>query len=125
MNAQKFTQKSLEAINQAQNIALENQNMQIMPEHIVYALVDQNGGLIGSLLNKMGIDTDKLAAAVDAGIEGLPKVSGSGREPDKVYISQETDKILASAEKLAQERRRICFGGTYHAGGITESYRKA
>ncbi len=99
----KFTQKTMEAIQTAHRIAIENQNMQIMPEHIVYALVDQNGGLIGSLLNKMGIDTDKLAAAVDAGIEGLPKVSGSGREPDKVYISPETDKVLASAEKLAQK----------------------
>ncbi len=99
----KFTQKTMEAIQTAHRIAIENQNMQIMPEHIVYALVDQNGGLIGSLLNKMGIDTDKLAAAVDAGIEGLPKVSGSGREPDKVYISPETDKVLASAEKIAQK----------------------
>ena len=99
----KFTQKTMEAVQTAHRIAVENQNMQIAPEHIVYALVDQNGGLIGSLLNKVGIDTDRLAAALDAVIEGFPKVSGSGREPDKVYISPETDKILALAEKLAQK----------------------
>ncbi len=99
----KFTQKTMEAIQTAHRIAVENQNMQITPEHIVYALVDQNGGLIGSLLNKMAVDVDKFTAALDTVIEGLPKVSGSGREPDKVYISPETDKVLAAAEKLAQK----------------------
>ena len=99
----KFTQKTMEAIQTAHRIAVENQNMHITPEHIVYALVDQNGGLIGSLLNKMAVDVDKFTAALDTVIEGLPKVSGSGREPDKVYISPETDKVLAAAEKLAQK----------------------
>ena len=49
MNAQNFTQKSLEALESARGIALENNNMQICPEHLLYALVDQDGGLIGSL----------------------------------------------------------------------------
>ena len=56
MNAQKFTKKALEAINAAQSIAIENQNMQIMPEHLLYALVDQEGGLIPQLLKKTGVD---------------------------------------------------------------------
>ena len=52
MNAEKFTQKSLEAIKTAQDMALENNNIQIMPEHLMYALLDQEGGLIGSLFTK-------------------------------------------------------------------------
>ena len=101
----KFTQKTLEAIRNAQSMAIENENMQIMPEHLVYALVDQDGGLIGSLLEKCGVDTDRFLAAVDNVISNLPKVSGSGREPDKVYISKETDKVLNEAEKIAKKNK--------------------
>ena len=101
MNAQKFTKKTLEAVHSAQNIAIENQNIQIMPEHLLYALVDQDGGLVPMLLERAGVDTDNLLAQLDAEIEKMPAVSGSGREPDKVYISPVTDKIFAEAEKLA------------------------
>jgi len=101
----KFTQKTLDALQKAQGMAIENENMQIMPEHLVYALADQDGGLIRSLLGKIGVDTDRFLAAVDEAIASLPKVSGSGREPDKVYISRETDKILAEAEKLAKKNQ--------------------
>ena len=101
MNAQKFTQKALEAVNAAHNIAIENQNMQIMPEHLLYALVDQDGGLVPMLLGRAGIDTDNLLAQTDGEINKIPAVSGSGREPDKIYISPVTDKIFAEAEKLA------------------------
>lgn len=101
----KFTQKTLDALQNAQGMAIENQNMQIMPEHLAYALADQDGGLIGSLLGRMNVNTDQLLAALDEAIAALPKVSGSGREPDKVYISQETDKILAEAEKAAKKNQ--------------------
>ena len=101
MNAQKFTKKALEALGSAQNIAIENQNMQVMPEHLLYALVDQDGGLIPNLLRRTGTDTDKLLAMLDSAISKMPAVSGSGREPDKIYISPVTDKILAGAERLA------------------------
>ena len=60
MNAQKFTKKSLEALGSAESIAIENQNIQVMPEHLTYALVDQDGGLIPSLLKKAGVDVDRL-----------------------------------------------------------------
>lgn len=99
----KFTQKTLEALQSAQGMAIENENMQIAPEHLVYALADQDGGLIGSLLGKMGVDTDRFLASVDEAVANLPKVSGSGREPDKVYISRETEKILSEAEKAAKK----------------------
>ena len=101
MNAQKFTKKTLEAINAAQSMAIENQNMQIMPEHLLYALTDQEGGLIPQLFKKMGVDTDNLLALLDGAISRIPAVSGSGREPDKIYISPVTDKILNEAERLA------------------------
>mgnify|MGYP005761981251 FL=1 len=105
MNAQKFTKKALEAVNAAQSIAIENQNMQIMPEHLLYALVDQDGGLIPQLLKKTGVDTDNLLALLDGAISKIPAVSGSGREPDKIYISPVTDKIFNEAERLANSMR--------------------
>ena len=105
MNAQKLTKKALEAVQSAQSIAIENQNMQIMPEHLLYALVDQEGGLIPQLLKKMGIDTDNLLALLDGAIAKIPAVSGSGREPDKIYISPITDKIFNEAERLANSMR--------------------
>lgn len=105
MNAQKFTKKALEAVNAAQSIAIENQNMQIMPEHLLYALADQEGGLIPQLLKKMGVDTDNFLALLDGAIGKIPAVSGSGREPDKIYISPVTDKIFNEAERLANSMR--------------------
>ena len=105
MNAQKFTKKALEALQNAQSMAIENQNMQIMPEHLLYALVDQEGGLIQQLLKKTGVDTDNLLAQLDSAIAKIPAVSGSGREPDKIYISPVTDKILSEAERLASSMK--------------------
>ena len=101
MNAQKLTQKALEAIQTAQNIAIENQNIQILPEHLFYALLDGEDGLVNNLFRKMGKNPDALLAETDTLIRKLPAVSGSGREPDKDYISPLTDKILTAAEKLA------------------------
>ena len=105
MNAQKFTKKSLEALQSAESIAIENQNMQVMPEHLTYALVDQDGGLIPSLLKKAGTDVDKLLAMLDGAIQKIPAVTGSGREPGKIYISPVTDKILTGAERLADSSK--------------------
>ena len=83
MNAQKFTQKSLEAIQSAQSIALSHQNQQIEQVHLLAALLQQDGGLIPQLLKKMGVTVESLDAAVEAEIDKLPAVTGSGREPDK------------------------------------------
>ncbi len=102
MNANRLTQKSLEAIQTAQSIALENQNQQIHPEHLLYALLDQDGGLIGSLIEKMGIDGAALLGAVNSAIDAIPVVTGSGREPGSVYVAPDTDRILVAAEKDAK-----------------------
>ena len=101
MNTNKLTQKAMEAIQSAQNIAIENNNVQICPEHLLYALVDQENGLIGQLFKKMVKSSDAILSETDTLIRKIPAVSGSGREPDKVYVSPLTDKILAAAEKLA------------------------
>jgi len=104
MNANRLTQKSLEAIQTAQSIALENQNQQIHPEHLLYALLDQDGGLIGSLIEKMGIDGAVLLGAVNSAIDAIPVVTGSGREPGSVYVAPDTDRILVAAEKDAKSQ---------------------
>ena len=98
MNAQNFTQKSLEALNTAKSMAEENRNSAIAPEHLLYALVDQDGGLIPSLLGKMGVDCNELLAELDTAISALPKV-GAGAQ---VYLSPEADRALNAAEKAAK-----------------------
>ena len=105
MNANKLTKKAAEAITAAQNIAIENGNIQIMPEHLLYALIDQENGLIGQLIRKMGKSPDELLSEIDTLIRKIPAVSGAGREPDKVYISPLTDKILTAAERLADNQK--------------------
>ena len=102
MNAQKLTQKSLEAVAEAQNLAIEYQNMQIGQEHLLYALLRQENGLVGELMKKLGVDDGALASDALQAVEKLPKVTGSGREPDKVYVSQEADRSLTEAEQQAK-----------------------
>ena len=96
MNAKNFTQKTLEAVQTAQAMAQENRN--IMPEHLLYALVDQDGGLIPSLFEKMGVDCNGILSELDTAISALPKV-GEGAE---VYLSQEANRVLQAAEKAAK-----------------------
>ena len=98
MNAQKFTQKSLEAVQTANSMAQENRNNYIMPEHLLYSLVDQDGGLIPSLLGKMGVDCNAVLSELDTAISALPKV-GTASE---VYLSPEADRVLNAAEKAAK-----------------------
>ena len=100
MNAEKFTQKTIETINTAQAMAQENQNHYLTPAHLLYALIDQDGGLIGSLLGKMGADCDAMLGELDEEIRKLPKVSGGNGE---VYASPETSKLLRFAEKAAEK----------------------
>ncbi|MDD4509923.1 MAG: ATP-dependent chaperone ClpB [Oscillospiraceae bacterium] len=105
MNFQKFTQKSMEAIQDAQNLAIEHQNMQIEQSHLMLALLQQEQGLIPELLRKMGLTVESFRASVQNEVERLPHVSGSGREPGKVYVSPEVDRVLSGAEHLAEQMK--------------------
>ncbi len=98
MNANNYTQKSLEAVQTAQAMAQENRNNYIAPEHLLYALVDQDGGLIPSLFGKMGVDCNAVLAELDTAISQLPKVGQSA----EVYLSSETSRVLNAAEKAAK-----------------------
>ena len=98
MNAQNFTQKTLEMIQTAKSMAMENNNQYISPEHLLYALVDQDGGLIPSLLGKMGVDCNAMLSELDTAIEGMPKVSGDY----DIYLSREAERVMNAAEKSAK-----------------------
>ncbi len=101
MNMQKLTQKSIDALQNAQRISIEHGNPQIEQSHLLLALVEQEGGFVPQLLANMGLTLESFQAAARAEVEKLPKVSGGGREADKVYISAGADKALNAAEKIA------------------------
>ncbi len=101
MNMQKFTQKSLEVLQLAQESAIRGQQLQIEPLHLLLALLTQEQGLIPQLLEKMAVSADGLTAAAEKAIAGLPQVSGPGREPDKIYVAGATDRVLSGAEDIA------------------------
>lgn len=105
MDANKFTKKSLDAINSAQSTAIEYQNMNIEQEHLLYALLDQENGLIPQLFESIGADSESVKNVLLQKISALPKVTGSGREANTVYISQAVDKCLNEAEKTAKQMR--------------------
>ena len=98
MNAETYTRKSLEAIQTAQAMAQENRNNYITPEHLLYALIDQDGGLIPSLLGKMGVDCNAVLSELDSAIGQLPK----GGNVDSVYLSADANRAINAAEKAAK-----------------------
>ena len=100
MNAQKYTQKSLEAIQAAQSLAVENSNQQIEQQHLALALADNAEGLIPQLLKKIGIEPGGFVSALEASVSKLPKVSGV-RESGKIYVNADVDRVLNDSEKLA------------------------
>ena len=102
MNTNKLTQKSMEVIQEAQNIAVSNSNQQIDQLHLLLALLSNEDGLIPELLSKMGIDAPAVREQTEQCVDRLPKVTGSGRRADEVYITQDTDKALNCAEETAK-----------------------
>ena len=105
MNAEKLTQKSAEAIRSAQEIALEYGNPQIVQVHLLWALLQDSEGLIPQLLAGMGVTVPSLQAAVKDLLARQPRVSNSGHEAGKIYISGDTEKALNRAEKVAGEMK--------------------
>ena len=104
MNIQKFTQKSIEAIQNAQNIAIENQNAQVEQEHILLALLEQENSLINELLKKMGI-SENFEQQVKTKISNKPKMTGGARPNDGIYVAQDVDLVLTNAETIAQKMK--------------------
>ena len=104
MDAQKFTQKSLEAIQNAQNIAVENQNSQIEQEHLLLALIEQEESFIKELLKKIGIP-EEFENELKEKVNNLPKMTGGARQANSIYISQDVDIVLTNSEKIANKMK--------------------
>ena len=105
MNMNQFTQKTVEALQRAQALAIEYQHMQVEQEHLMTALLEDKNGLISQLLQKMGLNVEGLRKAVTDSLGRIPRVSGPGREADKVYISQDVEKSLLEAENRAKQMK--------------------
>ena len=105
MTNQQFTEKSREALAAAQQLTIEYQNQEVTQEHLAYALLSDAQGLIPQLLTKMGKRPQEIASRLETMIARLPKVTGGGREPDKIYISNDVEKALVAARDLAQRMK--------------------
>ena len=104
MNIQKFTQKSLEAIQNAQTLAIENQNAQVEQEHLLLALLEQENSLIKELIKKIG-DEESIENEIRNKIENKPKMTGGARPSDGIYVAQDVDKVLADSESIAKKMK--------------------
>ena len=105
MNMNQLTQKTIEALQRAQAIAVEYQHMQVDQEHLMYALLEDGSALIPQLLQKCGKNVEGLRAALQDALGRIPRVSGPGREADKVYISPDMEKALVEAEARARQMK--------------------
>ncbi len=101
MTNQQFTEKSREALAAAQQLTIEYQNQEVAQEHLAYALLSDAQGLIPQLLTKMGKQPREIASRLETLIARMPKVTGGGREPDKIYISNDVERALVAARDLA------------------------
>ena len=101
MNLNQFTQKSVEAVQAAQQMASARQNQQIEQEHLLLALLEQKEGLIPQLMQKAGVEPAALRQKLTAAVERLPQVSGSGA--GQMYLSRDLEQALNEAEKIARE----------------------
>ena len=105
MNMNQLTQKTIEALQSAQRLAVEYSNQAVEQEHILVALAEQKDGLIPQLLTKLGADPNAFAQVAMQKVEALPRVTGSGRDPEKVYISGDLDRALNAAEEQAKQMK--------------------
>ena len=104
MNIEKFTQKSLEAIQTSQNIATQNQNSQVEQEHLLLALLEQEDSLIKQLLEKMKVN-EEFKKSLEKFVQNKPKMVGGARQANSIYVSQDLDLALTDAEKTAQKMK--------------------
>jgi ATP-dependent Clp protease ATP-binding subunit ClpB len=99
MNINKFTEKSQEALQTAQTLAIKYGNQEIQPEHLLLALLQQETDLVPRLLNSINIPLSALRDKTEKAVQRLPKLSGPGMSPDKFYMSREASLLLVEAEK--------------------------
>ena len=105
MNTNQFTQKTMEALQAAQRIAVEYSNNTVEQEHLLAALAQQQDGLIPQMLTNMGTDPNAFAQAALQKVEALPRVTGSGRDPNQIYIGTDLDRALNAAEAQAKQMK--------------------
>ena len=105
MNIEQMTQKTREALQAAQRIAVEYSNNAVEQEHLLAALAQQQDGLIPQMLQTLGIDANAFAQVALQKVEALPRVTGSGRDPEKIYISNDLDRALNAAEQQAKQMK--------------------
>ncbi|MBO7661830.1 MAG: ATP-dependent chaperone ClpB [Clostridia bacterium] len=105
MNMNQFTQKTVSALERAQSLAIESGHMQVEQEHLLMALTEDVNDLIPQLLEKCGFSVKALRRGLEDQLNRTPRVTGSGREPGKVYIAPELEKALVEAEKTASSMK--------------------
>ncbi|WP_418536698.1 ATP-dependent chaperone ClpB [Gemmiger sp.] len=105
MNIEQMTQKTREALQAAQRIAVEYSNNAVEQEHLLAALAQQQDGLIPQMLQTLGVDANAFAQTALQKVEALPRVTGSGRDPEKIYISSDLDRALNAAEQQAKQMK--------------------
>ena len=120
MNTQKLTQKSLEAIQAANGLAVENQNQQIEQVHLLSALLEQEGGLIPQLFEKMGVSVDNVQIQLKNAIDNLPAVTGSGRKGCLIVLDGQEEIYMEGGSKVEfmmseQKARFIRFGTDFYS----------
>ena len=131
MDFNRFTEKLQEAIRAAQSIAVQHGNQQIDTEHLMLALLDQEGGLAPSILNKADIRVDALRTRFQQEVDRMPKVSGSGGSPDQVYVTNRITKLLSQAEDEAKRLKdeyvsveHVLLAATEDAGATGKLFRE-
>ena len=105
MDMNQFTQKARDALQAAQRIAVEYSNNTVEQEHLLAALAQQQDGLIPQMLTNMGTDPNAFAQAALQKVEALPRVTGSGRDPNQIYIGTDLDRALNAAEAQAKQMK--------------------
>jgi ATP-dependent Clp protease ATP-binding subunit ClpB len=131
MDFNRFTEKLQEAVRTAQSLAVQHGNQQVDVEHLLLTLLDQEGGLAPSILNKADIRVDALRDRLQKEIDRLPKVSGSATSPDQVYVTARITKLVTQAEDEAKRLKdeytsveHVLLAATEDAGAAGKLFRE-
>ena len=102
MDFNRLTEKSQEAIRQAQQLAITHGNQQVDVEHLLLAMLEQEKGLVPSILLRGNVPLDKLHRRLEQELDTLPKVSGTSARPDQLYVTSRLNKVFSAAEEQAK-----------------------